>query len=99
MLALVVIRDHERYGGLGKSEIYLRSIDAARIDTARIDAAQIDAVLIDAARIDAAQIDAARIDAARIDAARIDAVRGNTKYNSPGVNEGSSKLFLHKRIV
>ena len=84
MLALVVISDHERYGGLGKSEIYLRSIDAARIDTARIDAAQ---------------IDAARIDAARIDAARIDAVRGNTKYNSPGVNEGSSKLFLHKRIV
>ena len=67
-----------------KSEIYLRSIDAARIDTARIDAAQIDAV---------------RIDAARIDAARIDAARGNTKYNSPGVNEGSSKLFLHKRIV
>ena len=56
-------------GRLGKSEIYLRAIDAARIG----------AVLIDAARIDAA--------------------RGNTKYNSPGVNEGSSKLFLHKRIV
>ena len=28
-----------------KSEIYLRSIDAARIGTVRIDAAQIDAVL------------------------------------------------------
>ena len=56
-------------GGLGKSEIYLRAIDAARIG------------------------------AALIDAARIDAARGNTNYNSPGVNEGSSKLFLHKRIV
>ena len=66
-------------GGLGKSEIYLRAIDAARIG----------AVLIDAARIDAA----------RIDAARIDAARGNTNYNSPGVKEGSSKLFLTKRIV
>ena len=49
--------------------------------------------------IDAARIDTARIDAAQIDAVRIDAARGNTKYNSPGVNEGSSKLFLHKRIV
>ena len=84
MLALVVIRDHERYGGLGKSEIYLRSIDAARIGTVRIDAAQIDAVLIDAARIDAA---------------RIDAARGNTKYNSPGVKEESNKLFSQRRVV
>ena len=61
-------------GGLGKSEIYLRSIDAARIDTARIDAAQIDAV-------------------------RIDADRRNNKYTSPGVKEGSNKLFSHKTIV
>ena len=45
MLALVVISDYERYGGLEKSEIYLWLIDAARIGTVRIDAAQIDAVL------------------------------------------------------
>ena len=46
-------------GGLGKSEIYLRAIDAARIG----------------------------------------ADRRNNKYTSPGVKEGSNKLFSHKRIV
>ena len=81
-------------GGLGKSEIYLRAIDAARIGAALIDAAR-----IDAAQIDAARIDAVRIDAAQIDAARIDAARGNTKYNSPGVKEGLNKLFFYKRLV
>ena len=41
----------------------------------------------------------ARIEAAEIDAVRIDADRRNNKYTSPGVKEGSNKLFSHKRIV